>query len=212
MDVALDTAPVARPVEAGEPFTLACALEVEERAARRAGAQAVRIGLAASRPLPEGPIVGFGLAGALVPELTPGTLLTASRVVDEAGTTLWEGEPLPVPGAREAVVCVAGAVVDDPAERARLAARTGAVAVEMEGAALARSGRLAGVVRAVSDGPTRPVGRLATASTPDGGIAWGAVVAAFLREPVRSLRASRDARRGLAALEHAAVSLAGGAR
>lgn len=157
-------------------------------------------------------MVGFGLAGSLVPQLAPGALLTATRIVSESGETLWEDRPLPIPGALPGVICAADEVVDDPTERARLAARTGAVAVEMEAAVLARSGRLVGVIRAISDSPSEPVGRLATASTPDGRIAWKAVAMAFLREPVRSLRASLAARRGLAALEAAAAALAGSAR
>jgi hypothetical protein len=193
---------------APEPVVLACALAVEERVARRGGARAARVGLAASLPLPHGPLAGFGLAGALVPGLVPGTLLTASRIVSEDGAVLWEGEPLAVPGARSAVLCAAGRIIDDPVERGRLAEQTGAVAVDMESAALAATGRLAGVVRAIADGPGRPVGRLARASRPDGGVAWGAVVAAFLIEPVKAARAARDSRRALAALAHAAAGLA----
>jgi hypothetical protein len=193
------------------PLTLACALEVEERAARRAGAQAVRVGLGAARvSLPDGSLASFGLAGALVDDLAPGTLLTATRVVDELGTTLWEGEPLAIPGAVPAVICGAATVVDSLSERRALAARTGAVAVDMESGALARTGRLAGVVRAVSDAPSRPVGRLARASTPEGGAAWPEVARAFLTEPRTAVRATRDARRALRTLERAAAHLAAG--
>ncbi len=196
MDAALDT------------LTLACALEVEERTARRAGARAVCVGLRASRAdLPPGRIAGFGLAGALVDGLEPGVLLTASRVVDMTGATVWEGAPLAVPGARRAVICAADEVVDDAAARRELAARTGAVAVDMESGALARTGRLAGVVRAVSDTPSQPVGCLGSASTEDGQTAWGVVAKAFLTEPVRAARAARGARRGLASLALAASAL-----
>jgi nucleoside phosphorylase len=188
--------------------TLACALRVEEKAARRGGARAARVGLGASRPLPDGRIVSFGLAGALVPRLEPGTLLTAERVVDVDGATLWEGEPLAVDGATAVVICAAGHVVDDPAARAALAERTGAVAVEMESGELAATGRLAGVVRAVADGPERRVGLLARASMPDGRTAWSCVARAFLTEPRRALRTSRDARRALRALTRAATLLA----
>jgi hypothetical protein len=195
-------------VDAALKLTLACALEVEERAARKGGARAERVGLHASLGLPEGPLAGFGLAGALVPGLPAGTLVSASRIVAEEGSVLWEGEPLPVPGAHPAVLCCAERVVDAPAERAALAERTGAVAVDMESGSLAASGRLAGVVRAISDGPDRPVGKLARASAPDGRTAWRAVIAAFLMEPARARRASLDARRALAALERAAGALA----
>lgn len=190
-------------------LTLACALAVEERAARAGGARAVRIGLGASLPLPSrGPLASFGLAGALVPGYGPGSLVTATKIVDEGGALLWEGEALAVPEAAAAIVCAARRIVDAPAERARLAARTGAVAVDMESGILAASGRLAGVVRAISDTPDEPVGRLAGAATSDGGTAWGTVAAAFLREPRRAARAARNARRGLRALERAAAALA----
>lgn len=191
-----------------------CALAVEERAASRAGARVARVGPAASLPLPDGPIVGFGLAGALVDDVAPGTLLTANRIVAEDGRVLWQGDPLLVPEAEPAVLCSAGRVVDDPGVRAALAARTGAIAVDLESFALAASGRLVGVVRAVSDAPARPVGRLAYAAKPDGRVAWGSVVAAFAREPRTAIRTARGARVGLAALEPAAAHLAasGGAR
>jgi hypothetical protein len=188
--------------------TLACALAVEERAARKAGAKVARVGLRASLPLPDGPIAGFGLAGALVDDLPPGTLVTATKVVDEDGAVLWEGEPLQVSGARPGVVCAATRVVDEPDERAALAKRTGAVAVDMESGRLAASGRLAGVIRAISDTPDRPVGCLACASTPEGGVAWPMVAKALVTEPFNAVRASAGARRGLAALERAAAALA----
>jgi adenosylhomocysteine nucleosidase len=188
--------------------TLACALHVEERAARRAGAAAVRVGLGAHLGLPEGRLVSFGLAGALVPGLPPGTLLTARRVVDADGTVLWENEPLRVSGALTAVVCDVGRVVDDPIERRELAERTGAVAVDTESAALAATGRLAGVVRAVSDTPGQPAGRLAHGAMPDGATDWRVVGRALVSEPAATIRTARAAGRALASLRHAATVLA----
>ncbi|HWM13057.1 MAG TPA: hypothetical protein VNO56_01095, partial [Gaiellaceae bacterium] len=91
-------------------LTLVCALAVEQRAA--GAARVVRAGPGARSALPAGPLVSFGLAGALVPGLPPGALLTARRVVDADGTVLWEDEPLRVPGALTAVVCDAGRIVD----------------------------------------------------------------------------------------------------
>ncbi|MGH3116104.1 MAG: hypothetical protein ACRDQ2_03160 [Gaiellales bacterium] len=193
-------------------LTLACALEVEERAARGGGAEAARVGLGATLPLPAGRLVSFGLAGGLVPGLEPGMLLTARKVVDTEGHTLWEGEPLRVPGALTAVLCASPAVVDDPGARHTLAERSGAVAVDMESAALAASGRLAGVVRAVSDTPGLPVGCLACAATPDGRTDWGVVARSFVTEPRKSLRAAFGARRALASLRAAAGAFAEDAR
>jgi hypothetical protein len=187
---------------------LACALAAEEGAARSGGARVARVGLQAGLPLPEGRLVSFGLVGALVSGLAPGTLVTARRVVDADGTVLWEDEPLVVPGALTAVVCDAGVVVDDPVARRELARESGAAVVDTESAALAATGRLAGVVRAISDTPERPVGRLARAAVPDGRTDWGAVVRALLAEPRTTLRTAIGARRALASLRAAAAALA----
>lgn len=186
-------------------MTLACALAVEEKAARGAGAAAVRVGLGARSTLPEGRLVSFGLAGALVPGLPPGTLLTARSVVDADGTVLWEDEPLRVPGALTAVVCDAGRVVDHPAERRELGQQSGAVAADTESATLAATGRLAGVIRAVSDTPGQPVGRLARGATPDGATDWRVVVSALVSEPAATVRTARAAGRALGSLRHAAT-------
>lgn len=175
--------------------------------ARRAGLPTALVGLGAGLPLPEGRLVGFGVAGSLVPGLTPGTLVTASRVVDGDGRVLWEGDPLAVSDARFVVVCDAGRVVDEPAERAAVAARAGAEAVDMESAALAASGRLAGVVRAIVDTPDERVGRLAFAAKPDGSTDWRAVALAFATQPLTSVRVAVRARKAFAALKRAATDL-----
>jgi nucleoside phosphorylase len=168
----------------------------------------VRVGLGASAPLPDGRLVSFGLAGALAGDLEPGVLVTAREIVAEDGARLWAGEPLSVPGARTGVLCAAGRVVDDPGERRALAARTAADAVDMESAALAATGRLAGAVKAISDTPARRLGRLARAATPAGDVDWSALAAAVATQPLLSLRAARAARRGLVSLERAAAALA----
>ena len=138
-------------------LTFACAMTVEERIARRLGRTAL-VGLGASRGVPEGRLVSFGIAGALAPDLPVGTVIDATRVVDESGAVLWEGAPLGAARARTGTILGASRIVDDPAERARLHERTGAEAVDMESGPLARSGRLAGCLRAVSDTPSRRLG------------------------------------------------------
>jgi adenosylhomocysteine nucleosidase len=189
------------------PLTLACALEIERRAARKGGAPAALVGLGAGLPLPAGPLVSFGFCGALVSGLEPGTLLTARRVVDGEGTVLWEGDALPVPGALRAVFCAGEGIASAPAERRALAERSGAVAVDLESGVLARTGRLAGAVRAVSDGAQDRIGRLASAGGRDGGTDWAVVVRAFVLEPLLSVRTARGARRALATLARAAEAL-----
>jgi hypothetical protein len=131
-------------------LTFAVATTAEERVAKRLGLTTVRVGIGVANGVPEGKLVSFGLAGSLG-ELHVGDVLDATRVVDETGTTLWEGPGLGVRGARAGVVLGGGALVHGSAERARLREASGADAVDMESGALARSGRLAGVVRAISD-------------------------------------------------------------
>jgi adenosylhomocysteine nucleosidase len=194
--------------ETGSPLMLACPLAVEEKAARSGGATASRIGLGAGLPLPEGRLVAFGLSGALVDGLAPGTLVTARRVVDADGTVLWKDEPLHVPGAVIGVVCDAGAIVDGATARRELARRTGAVAVDMESVTLAATGRLAGVIRAVSDTPEEPIGRLGQAALPDGRTNWKIVRRALLTEPRATIRTALATKRALASLRSAAAALA----
>lgn len=188
--------------------TLACALKVEERVARRAGGRTAVVGQGANLPLPDGRLVSFGFAGALADELEAGALLTATKVVDPVGTVLWEGDPLAVTGAVAAVICWSpDEVVNEPEARRALARSSGAVAVDMESGRLAETGRLSGAVRAISDTGARPVGALASAGKPDGGTNWKVVARAFVTEPVRSIRTTRDARKAIKALHGAAEEL-----
>jgi hypothetical protein len=181
-------------------LTFACAMTVEERIARRLGPTA-RVGLGASRGVPEGRLVSFGIAGALSEDLPIGTVIDATRVVDESGAVLWEGAPLGAASARPGTILGASHIVDDPTERARLHAATGAEAVDMESGPLARSGRLAGCLRAISDTPTRRLGGVAQGATADGHIDVRGSLRGFAREPVVTLRAAFGARRALKSLE-----------
>jgi len=181
-------------------LTFACAMTVEERIARRLGRTAL-VGLGASRGVPEGRLVSFGIAGALAPDLPVGTVIDATRVVDETGAVLWEGGPLGAAAARQGTILGASRIVDDPDERARLHAKTGAEAVDMESGALARSGRLVGCLRAVSDTPTRRLGGVARGATADGDVDALGFVRGFVREPFVTARAVFGARRALKSLE-----------
>jgi nucleoside phosphorylase len=180
-------------------LTFACAMTVEERVAKRLG-RAVRVGLGVSRGVPEGRLVSFGIAGALRADLPIGTVIDATRVVDESGAVLWEGAPLGVQPARTGTLLGADRIVDDPFERARLHEATGADAVDMESATLARTGRLAGCIRSVSDTPTSRLAGLAQAVTLDGRPDYAGFVRGFLREPLETARAARNSLRALKAL------------
>jgi hypothetical protein len=180
-------------------LTLACATTAEERAAKRAGAHAALIGLGGVNGLPEGELVSYGLAGAL-DGLACGTVVDAVRVVDERGETLWEGEPLGVPGALRGTILATERVVDDPEERGRLHEATGADAVDLESGVLARSGRLRGVLRVVSDTPERGLHGICNAVTPRGGYDWVGMARAFAVAPRGFAQAAADGKRALDAL------------
>jgi adenosylhomocysteine nucleosidase len=184
--------------------TLACATRTEARAARRLAAPTVVVGIGARRPVPDGPVVSFGIAGGLHDRLECGDVLDATRVVAADGKVLWEGAPLGVTGAKRGTILAADRIVDDPEERRTLHARTGADAVDMESGRLALSGRLAGCVRAVSDTPARTLGPVATIVGPDGRVRAAGLARALAR-PRETVRALRDVRRALRRLEEVAA-------
>jgi hypothetical protein len=78
----------------------------------------------------------------------------------------------------------------------------------MESGVLAASGRLVGIVRAVSDTPEQPVGDLGNAATPDGATDWKVIARSFATNPVRSAQTALGARRAFQALDRAARALA----
>jgi hypothetical protein len=180
-------------------LTFACATGPEERAAKRAGFRTARIGISASRGVPAGDLVSFGVAGGL-DGLEVGSVVDATRIVDEHGAVLWEGPGLGVHGARPGTVLAADRIVEDPDERRRLREATGADVVDMESGVLAATGRLRGCVRAVSDTPDRPLGALAAAVTPDGRPRPIGLLRALVVEPTGTVRALGGIRRALAAL------------
>ena len=188
----------------GLNLTFACAMGVEERIARKLG-PTVRVGLGASNGVPgEGRLVSFGIAGALDPDLEIGTVIDATRVVDEGGAVLWEGAPLGVRAARTGTILGASRIIDRPEERKRLRDASGADAVDMESGALARSGRLAGCIRAISDTPSRGLAGLAEGAKASGDVDYVGLARGFLRAPRATVRAARDARRALKSLESVA--------
>jgi hypothetical protein len=180
-------------------LVLACATTAEERVARRAGLSTALVGLRGVNGVPEGEVVSYGLAGALN-GLPCGTVLDAVRVVDETGAVLWEGEPLGVPGAVRGTILASARVVDDPAERRELHERTGADAADLESGVLARSGRLRGVLRAVSDTPERGLHGICDAVRPEGPYDWAGIARGLVRSPVGFVRAGLDGKRALDSL------------
>ena len=186
-------------------LTFACATSAEERVARRLGLETVRVGVRAANGVPEGRVVSFGLAGSLG-ELQVGDVLDATRVVDETGTTLWEGPGLGVRGARAGVVLGGDVLVHDEAERERLRVASGADAVDMESGVLARSGRLAGVLRAVSDDAGSAVEGVDRTVHADGRTNVAGLLRWIATRRGDAVRSIRDALRALDALEEAVVT------
>jgi nucleoside phosphorylase len=182
-------------------LTFACATTAEARVAKRLGLPTVRVGIRAVNGVPPGRVVSFGLAGALHDGLRIGDVLDATRVVDERGETLWRGDPLGVEGARDATMLASHDLVHDPDERRRLHEASGADAVDMESGVLASSGRLAGVVRVVSDDARSSIEGVDTTINPDGStdvvglLRW---VATHRGDAIRSMK---DAVAALRALE-----------
>jgi hypothetical protein len=186
-------------------LTFACATSAEERVARRAGLRALRVGVGVANGVPAAPVVSFGLAGALG-DLRVGDVLDATRVVDESGAVLWEGAGLGVRGARAATVLGSDVLVHDAEERRRLRETSGADAVDMESGVLARAGRLAGVVRAVSDDAASAVEGVDATVHPDGSTDVAGLLRWVATRRGDALRSMRDALRALRALEQAVAS------
>jgi len=182
-------------------LTFACATTAEERVARKAGLRAVRIGVRAVNGVPEGRVVSFGVAGALHDGLAIGDVVDATRVVDASGVTLWEGGPLGVRGARVGTVLASDELVHDADERRRLHESSGADAVDMESGRLAASGRLAGVVRAISDLPSSAIEGVDSTVHPDGRTDVAGLLRWIVTRRGDALRSMRDAVRSLSALE-----------
>jgi hypothetical protein len=186
-------------------LTFACATSAEERVARRLGLNAVRVGISAANGVPEGRVVSFGLAGSLG-DLQVGDVVDATRVVDETGATLWEGPGLGVRGARDGVVLAGSGLVHDPAGRERLRQASRADAVDMESGVLAGSGRLAGVLRAVSDDERSALEGIEKTVRADGRTDVAGLVGWIVTRRGDAIRSMRDALRALKALEEAVAT------
>ena len=154
-------------------------------------------------------LISFGLAGGLDPALPPGALLVPSLVL--ADGEQWATDPAlctrlcgPTPGA----LFGDGAILATAAAKAAMHARTGAAAVDLESAAVARAAARHGlpfaVLRAVCDPAMRDLPRAALIAL-DGQGRIGAlrVAAAILARPgqIPALIAlGRDAARARRAL------------
>jgi len=130
-------------------------------------------------------LISFGLAGGLDPALAPGTVLVPAAVLLDAER--WDANDALLQrlgGATPRALYGGGEIVASAAAKAALHARTGAVAVDLESAAVARTARRHGlpfaVLRAVCDGAGRDLPRAALVALDGAGrivglrVAWAA--------------------------------------
>jgi adenosylhomocysteine nucleosidase len=167
-------------------------------------------------------LLSFGIAGGLMPGLVPGRPLVATAVIASDGARysvdeIWRARLHDHLGvAVEGDVFGADAIVATATEKAALHARTGALAVDLESAVVARAAERAGlpfmVIRAIADPADRtlpPAARIAL--TPDGRPDLRAIFHSVLMEPGQIgalIRLARETRRALQALTHA-LAIAG---
>jgi len=169
-------------------------------------------------------LVSFGIAGGLAPGLRPGDVILSAEVIGE--DRRWKTAPKLSEqiadlarqiGAREGPVLGARTILATEADKARAWRETGALAIDLESAIVARAAEAAGipflVLRAIADTATRalPPAALIPLSA-DGTPALARVLAAVLRRP-RQIGAlvglARETRRALAALAAPAGALHG---
>ncbi len=142
-------------------------------------------------------LVSFGTAGGLMPDLEPGALVLADSVVRDDGKVFQASKPWleRMEKAVDGLGAVTGAaiagsdtVVANPEAKRVLAAKTSAVAVDMESHAVARAAEQAGVpflvVRVVADSLERtlPEWILGTVGE-SGGTRPGAVLSGLAQHP-----------------------------
>lgn len=155
------------------------------------------------------PLLSFGVAGALTPSLRPGAIVVDG---DPAMAALLHAA---LPKADRGLVTGSDRIVGSRDAKAVLAARTGALAVDMEthiARRVAARHRLPfGVVRAISDGCDESLPPAALVGMrPDGGIALGAVLLSLVRKPAQLpalMRTGRQATLAFRALDEAADAL-----
>jgi hopanoid-associated phosphorylase len=111
-------------------------------------------------------IISFGVAGGLAPDLVPGDCVVASAIIDYPALRptdpLWSRKLADmISGARHGPIVGVNSVVSDPADKGRLHALTGAVAVDMEshlvGRLAASHGLAFAAVRVIVDPAHRAV-------------------------------------------------------
>jgi hopanoid-associated phosphorylase len=156
-------------------------------------------------------LISFGIAGALQPELTPGTCIIGTTVLNQRfeADDAWMGRLLAVlPDARRGPIMGSSKAVADVNEKAALYQATGAVAVDMESHVVGRIAAAHGlpfaILRVIADDagqqlPPAAVGGMKPDGTPD----IAAVLKSLASQPSQLpdlIRTAFAARRAMAEL------------
>ena len=134
-------------------------------------------------------LLSFGVAGGLAPGLNAGTLVVPSTVVTSRGNMTCDPAMVSrLGGPRSGPVFAASAAISGVAEKAKLLAETGAVAVDLESGAVVEAALAAhlpfAVLRVICDPASRNLPRAAlVALSADGRIRIGPVLVALARQP-----------------------------
>jgi nucleoside phosphorylase len=157
-------------------------------------------------------LISFGIAGGLAPGLKPGTLVVATEVIAGDGRR-YPAMDVTALGSEVIRAPVFGGkvIVSRSEAKQELYHRTGAVAVDLESAEVARlcadAGAPLAVIRAIGDPAERDLPPAALVGLrPDGGVDIQAVLRSVLRSPSQIpalLMVALDTRRALAALGQA---------
>ena len=162
------------------------------------GLAAVRVGVVRANGVPEGPVVSFGLAGALHDGLASATCSTRRASSTRPARRSGKAARSACAARAATIVLASDVLVHDAAERRRLHESSGADAVDMESGVLAATGRLAGCC-ARSATCRRARSRASTRRcTPTGAPTSPASRAGSLAKRGRAIRSIRDALAGVA--------------
>jgi hopanoid-associated phosphorylase len=168
-------------------------------------------------------LISFGVAGGLAPQLSPGTCVIGSAILDAGerrGTDLrWAQRLLrTIPGAIHGAILGVREPVAHADDKRALYEKTGAVAVDMESHVVARTAAEHGVpvaaIRVIVDPVKRTIPRSALAGAqPDGTIDPFAVMLSLVRNPrdfLGLVRMALDARAARATLVRGSALLGPG--
>ena len=152
-------------------------------------------------------VLSAGFSGAVVPGLGVGDLILASEVCDAAGAcrpTTW---PVGETSFRRGRILTVPNLIGSPEEKRRLGAQSGAVAVDMETAVVARLCTAAGVpfgcLRVISDNVDTSLSERLLAVLNGGRVGPARLAAAVLRRPsllAELIRLGADTRKAAARL------------